>query len=144
MDAVVNLLESLVAVMRSLLDVVLALVQLILPWLPLLAWIGYWTFAVNWKKAWPILQRGGYIGLLLLMFLAVLIWGTVAPPPEDTHTLFGLSVSNYAGKLIYVTALTCIALLCGSVQLSGTFGNCCAFDDEESTMGQATGNAPSH
>lgn len=131
MDALVNLLESLVGVFRSLLDVVVALVHLILPWLPLLAWIGFWSFAVNWKKAWPILQRGGYIGLFLLMFVAVLVWGAIAPPPEGTHSLFGLTVSNYAGKLIYVTTLTCIAILCGSVQLSGTFGSCCSFPEEE-------------
>ncbi len=122
MDAFINLLESLVGVFWSLLDVVVALVLVVLPWMPFLAWVGFWTFAVNWKKAYPVLQRGGFIGIFLLMFLAVMVWGAVAPPPEETHSLFGLTVSNYAGKLIYVTTLTCVALLCGSIQLSGTFG----------------------
>jgi hypothetical protein len=142
MDAVVNLLESLVGVMESLLDVIVALVQLIVPWLPFLAWVGFWTFAVNWRKAFPIIQRGGFIGIGLLMLVTVLVWGAFAPPPEGTHFLFGLTVSNYAGKMIYVTTLTCIALLCGSLQLSGTFGSCCTFenDSEEQHPQHAAGH----
>lgn len=131
MDAVIELLQSLVNVFWSLLDVIVALVRVILPWLPLLAWIAYWSFAVNWVKAFDILRRGGFIGILLLMFVAVIVWGAVAPPVEGTHSLFGLTVSNYAGKFIYVTMLTCIALLCGSVQMSGTFGSLIDFSNEE-------------
>lgn len=130
MDAIINLLESLINVFWSLLDVVVAVVQVVMPWLPLLAWVGFWTFAVNWTSAFGVLRRGGFIGLLLLMLISVLVWGAVAPPPEGRHVLFGLSVSNYAGKFIYVTMLTCIALLCGSAQLSGSFGRLCRFPDE--------------
>jgi hypothetical protein len=134
MDAVIELLQSLVNVFWSLRDVVAAFVRVILPWLPLLAWIAYWSLAVNWVKAFDILRKGGFIGLLLLMFVAVLVWGTVAPPVDGTHTLFGLTVSNYAGKFIYVTMLTCIALLCGSVQMSGTFGSLVDFSDEDNAV----------
>ena len=88
MDALINLLQSLVNVFWSLLDVVLAVFYVILPWLPVLAWVGFWTFAVNWAKAFPVLWRGGFIGVLLLMFVAVLVWGSVAPPPEGHHLLF--------------------------------------------------------
>lgn len=131
MDALLQLLESLLNVFTSLLDVVMALVWVILPWLPLLAWIAYWCFAVNWVKAYDILRRGGFIGVLLLMIVSVVVWGAVAPPVEGSHTVFGLSVSNYTGKFIYVTMLTCIALLCGSVQMSGTFGSLINFSDQE-------------
>ncbi len=86
---------------------------------------------MNWVKAFDILRRGGFIGVLLLMFLTVIVWGAVAPPVDGTHTLFGLTVSNYAGKFIYVTMLTCITLLCGSVQMSGTFGSLVDFSSEE-------------
>lgn len=130
MDAVINLIQSLVNVFWSLLDVVVAAVLVILPWLPLLAWVGFWSFAVNWSKAFPILRRGGLVGVLLLMLTAVLVWGAIAPPPEGKHVLFGLTVSNYAGKFIYVSMLTCIALLCGSAQLSGSFGSLGQFPDE--------------
>lgn len=130
MDALINLIDSLVNVFWSLLDVVVSLVLVILPWLPMLAWVGFWTFAVNWSKAFPVLRKGGYIGVVLLMLVAVLVWGSVAPPVEGTHLLFGLTVSNFAGKFVYVTMLTCIALLCGSAQLSGAFGSLGEFPEE--------------
>jgi hypothetical protein len=130
MDALVDLFFSLIDVLRSLFNVVVSLVRVIVPWLPLLGWIGFWTLAVNWAKAFPILRRGGLIGVFLLMFLSVLIWGSVAPPVGGEHFMLGLSVSNYVGKFIYVTMLTCIALLCGSAQLSGAFGSLCEFPEE--------------
>jgi len=130
MDALFDLFSSLVNVLWSLLDVVVNLVRVILPWLPLLAWVGFWTFAVNWAKAFPILRRGGFIGILLLMFVTVIVWGAVAPPANGKHLMLGLSVSNHAGKFIYVTMLTCIALLCGSAQLSGAFGRLTEFPAE--------------
>ena len=130
MDALFDLFNSLVNVLWSLLDVVVNLVRVILPWLPLLGWVGFWTFAVNWAKALPILRRGGFIGILLLMFVAVLVWAAVAPPEHGRHLMLGLSVSNHAGKFIYVTMLTCIALLCGSAQLAGSFGRLGEFPEE--------------
>ncbi len=130
MDALFDLFSSLINVFWSLLDVVVNLFRVILPWLPLLGWVGFWTFAVNWAKAFPILRRGGFIGILLLMFVAVLVWAAVAPPENGKHLMLGLSVNNHAGKLIYVTMLTCIALLCGSAQLSGSFGRLGEFPEE--------------
>lgn len=130
MDALFDLFHSLVNVLWSLLDVVANLLRVILPWLPLLGWVGFWTFAVNWAKAFPILRRGGCIGILLLMFVAVLVWAAVAPPENGNHLMLGLSVGNHAGKFIYVTMLTCIALLCGSAQLSGSFGKWGEFPEE--------------
>ena len=130
MDALFDLFSSLINVIWSLLDVVVNLVRVILPWLPLLAWVGFWTFTVSLAKAFPILRRGGFIGILLLMFVTVIVWGAVAPPVNGKHLMLGLSVSNYAGKFIYVTMLTCIALLCGSAQLSGAFGRLGEFPEE--------------
>ena len=130
MDSVIQLLESLLNVLQALLDVIIAVVQIILPWLPLLAWIAYWSLAVNWVKAFDILRRGGFLGVILLMAVTMIVWGAVAPPVDGTHTVFGLTVSNYVGKFIYVTMLTCIALLCGSVQMSGTFGSLINFSNE--------------
>ena len=130
MEALVDLFFSLIDVLRSLFNVVVSLVRVIVPWLPLLAWIGFWTFAVNWAKAFPNFRRGGLIGVFLMMFVSVLVWGSVAPPVGGEHFMFGLSVSNYVGKFIYVTMLTCIALLCGSAQLSGAFGKLCEFPEE--------------
>ncbi|MCA9064639.1 MAG: hypothetical protein KDA96_16320 [Planctomycetaceae bacterium] len=130
MDAFVNLIQSVVNLFWSLRDVVVSLVLVIVPFLPIAAWVAFWLFAVNWAKAFPILRRGGYIGLVLLMLVAVLVWGAVAPPEGGTHLLMGLTVSNFVGKFIFVTTLTCIALICGSVQLSGALGRFGVFPEE--------------
>jgi hypothetical protein len=40
-----------------------------------------------------------------------------------------MAVSNFTGKFIYVTMLTCMALMCGSAQLSGAFGSLAVFPE---------------
>ncbi|MEO2032353.1 MAG: hypothetical protein ABGZ35_09730 [Planctomycetaceae bacterium] len=131
MDAVFELIQNLVALFWSLLDVVVALVHVVVPWLPLLAWIAFWTLAVNWVKAFEIMWRGGFVGVLLLMFAAVLVWGAVAPPVAGYHEIFTLKVDNYPGKFFYVTTLTCIAFICGSAQMNGFARGLICFDAEE-------------
>ncbi|MGV2334638.1 MAG UNVERIFIED_CONTAM: hypothetical protein LVR18_11165 [Planctomycetaceae bacterium] len=79
MDAFLQLVTSILQLLQAILQVLLSLINVAIPWLPLLAWIGFWGLAVNWTKAFPILRRGGYFGVLLLMFAAVLVWGSVAP-----------------------------------------------------------------
>ncbi len=129
MDALIELFVTLRELLTSLLNVVLALLRVVLPWLPLLAWIAFWTLAVNWVRLFDVLRRGGMVGILLLMFAAVLVWGAVSPPASGHHFMFGLTVSNYVGKFIYVTMLTCIALLCGSAQMNGFAGGLVDFSD---------------
>ncbi len=119
MDAIIELFGTLNELFWSVLDVLEALFKVILPWLPLLAWIAFWTLAVNWVKAVDVMRRGGWIGVLLLMLGAVLVWGAAAPPESGSHHILGLTVSNHVGKFIFVSMLTCIALLCGSAQMNG-------------------------
>ncbi len=108
-----------------------AVSSLLLPWLPLGAWVLFWLCAVNWTRFREILiPKGGLLGVLLIGTIMVLIWGVIAPPPSGTHFIFGLTVSNYIGKLIYVTGLFCLMFLCGSVQLSGCCQRWSAHDSE--------------
>ncbi len=93
------------------------LLTTLLPWLPLFAWIAFWLFAVNWKELYPTLARGGAIGVVLIALLTVFVWGTLSPPAAGHHYLLGLHVTNLIGKLVYVSGLLIIAMLCGSVQL---------------------------
>ncbi len=119
MEALGNLVESLQQLFFSLVNIVASLGALVLPWTPLILWVGYWLLCVNWIRLRTIFLRGGWIGFLLLGFVTILVWGAVAPPPSGSHNLLGLQLSNYVGKTVYVTFLWCIILLCGSAQLSG-------------------------
>jgi hypothetical protein len=141
-----ELLQSLLNVVFSLAELLATIARLILPWTPLIAWVAYWTFAVDWTKLYPILmRRGGIIGVLLIGFVAVLVWSVVAPPPDGVHYIFGLTVSNVTGKLVYVTTLAVIALMCASVQLSGCCASLLNFEEPELAEAEADhGHAAHH
>lgn len=124
-------------VLQSIWNVIVAVAQLVVelavfvtPWTPLLAWIAFWLFAVNWKQLYPILTKGGIIGVILTALMTVLIWSVIAEPEGGFHHLYGLKVHNATGKTVYVTSLVVIAGLCGAVQLSGTVDRCLRFNDE--------------
>lgn len=117
-----NLTELFVALwglVVSLWAVAVSLGTLILPWLPLIAWIVFWLLAVDWVRLRRVMLQGGWIPVLLIGLVTVLVWGTIAPPESGRHELLGLSVSNFVGKTVYVSALFSIAFLCGAVQLTG-------------------------
>lgn len=136
-----ELLYKLIAVIVAVWELVCELVALVLPWTPLLAWVGFWLLAVNWVKYRAVLLKGGWTGLLLIYLMMILIWGLIAPPEGGTHQIFQLQLSNYVGKTVYVTALFSIMFICGSVQLAGTVNRWICFEDDEDTDSAA---APSH
>lgn len=127
MEVLLSIWNVVVAVANLLVELVL----FVAPWVPLLAWIAFWLFAVNWKKLYPILPNGGIIGVILTGLMAILVWSVIAEPVGGVHHLYGLKVTNVYGKLMYVTSLFVIAALCGSVQLSGTCGRLCEFKEAE-------------
>lgn len=114
-----ELLNSLLTLLEAVLGVLAALGAAIAPWWPLIAWVAFWSLAVDWVKLREYLLAGGVIGVLLIAAVMVLVWGIVAPPEDGFHHLLGLHVTNFFGKFMYVTALLVIMLLCGSVQLTG-------------------------
>ena len=126
-----DLLNSLVDLFAALYQVLVSLLTLVAPWAPLLCWIAFWTLAVDWVKLRQFFLQGGWSALLLGMFVTILVWGVVAPPESGAHFLFGLTVSNFVGKTVYVTGLVVITMLCGSVQLSGLCGRWAQFEDPE-------------
>ncbi len=128
-----SLLDSLLQLIQALWAVVSSLFWLALPWLPLIAWVAYWLFAVNWVKLRSVLLAGGWIGVLLIGLVMILVWGSVAPPDtaDGMHHLFGLRLSNFVGKTVYVTGLFSIMFLCGAVQLTGCCDRCCNFPADE-------------
>lgn len=126
-----ELLNSLLTLINAAADVVFQVILLVLPWSALIAWVAFWLLAVNWTKFRQVLVQGGLVGLILIGLCMILIWGLIAPPADGAHYLFGLTLSNFVGKTVYVTALFCIMFLCGSVQLSGCCNAFCCFDDDE-------------
>ena len=125
MDA---LLKSVIDVGHSLWDLFGALVSVLLPWTPLAAWIVFWLFAVNWVRLRETLAKGGWVGLVLIGAVMVLVWGTVAPG-TGTFDFFGLHVSNFVEKTVYVSGLYVIMFLAGALQLSGFCASCCPMDE---------------
>jgi hypothetical protein len=128
-----NLLNSLLELIIAVWNLVESLFHLILPWTPLVAWVAFWLLAVNWVKYRAVLLKGGWTGLAFIGLIMIMIWGLIAPPVDGVHHVFGLSLSNFVGKTVYVTALFSIMFLCGSVQLSGACGSliCFKHEDEE-------------
>ncbi|MFM8582427.1 MAG: hypothetical protein ACKOFW_13105 [Planctomycetaceae bacterium] len=124
MNALENLLQAIGQLAGSLLDVLGAALTVLGPWTPLLGWLAFWMFAVNWTRLRDLLLKGGWIGIFLLAFLAILVWGSVAPNsgPSDIQ---GLKVSPFVGKTIYVSALVVLMFLAGSLQLSGFCSDWC-------------------
>jgi hypothetical protein len=141
MDAVLNNLRDL---FQDLALLAVSIGRVLLPLLPLVAWVAFWTFAVNWTKLRSVLLQGGWVGVVLLGFLAVLVWGTVAPPAAGAHQFVGLTLGNFVGKTVLVTALICIMLLCGSVQLSGACGSWCQFEEPAEEEHHHAGHGDSH
>lgn len=130
MEAIEALLYSCILVLVAVWDLVLAILRVLVAWTPLATWIGFWLCCVNWRELRPLLARGGWIGLILLGFVMIMVWGNVSPAEDGVHYIFGLQLSNFVAKTVYVTALFCIMLLCGSVQLSGIGSQFCSSDEE--------------
>lgn len=124
-----DVLTNVVALLGAVWHLVISILQLIIPWTPLVAWLAFWLYAVNWVKLREVLAQGGWIGVVAIGFMMVLIWGVIAPPATGSHYLLGLTLSNFVGKTVYVTALFTIMLLCGSVQLSGACGDWATFPE---------------
>jgi hypothetical protein len=83
------------------------LLALAFRWSLLIAWVAWWLFAVNWKKAWPALGRGGWVAVVLILVIAALAWSRI-------------EASSFWWQLAAVSVLAATALLCGWLQ--GVFG----------------------
>jgi hypothetical protein len=123
-----ELLHSLLNVLESLWELLLVAGRLVIPYAALMCWIAFWLLAVNWENLYSVFWSGGWIGIALLTVMVVFIWGVIAPP-ETTHDLLGMEVSNFVGKFVKVAALVAIMFLCGAVQLSGAVNCCVRFDE---------------
>src|SRR5437588_12958366 len=53
--------------------------ELALSWAFVIAWVVWWLRCVNWKTAWPVLKKGGWVPALLLAVMTALAWSAIAP-----------------------------------------------------------------
>jgi hypothetical protein len=124
-----ELLHALWNLVLATAELLVVLVWSLAPWTPLLAWVAFWLLAVNWRKLSPVLIQGGWVGVALILLVAVLVWSSIAPPAAGKHFLLGLQLDNFYGKFVYVSGLAVIALLCGTAQNAGVCAALCRFDE---------------
>jgi hypothetical protein len=86
---------------------------LVLELLLLAAWVAWWLWAVNWVRAWEWLARGAWVAVVLLVFLAALVWSKISPRDLDLGFVL---LPNFVWKLGGTALLACLALFCGWVQ----------------------------
>jgi hypothetical protein len=108
-----SLLQTLGQLVTVLGQLAMQLFALGFHWLLLILWIAWWLRAVDWRKAWPMLGRGGWAPLVLVCLIVALAWSRIQPVPCDC---IGVDVPNFWWQLGYVAMLTAIAFFCGWLQ----------------------------
>src|SRR4051812_10117486 len=81
--------------------------------LPLVLWVAFWLFAVNWRKAWPELRAGAWVPVVLLGLIVTIVWSQLAP---HRPTMFGVELPNFWWQLVCVAVLIGTALFFGWLQ----------------------------
>src|SRR3954470_5412778 len=109
-EASLELWQAFVAFLGQLMTVLALLGRRLLPWLPALAWCAWWLWCVNWQKAWPVLARGGWVPVVLLVLVSALAWSRIFP---STHPIEGVTFPNFWWQLGACTLLALLALFCG-------------------------------
>jgi hypothetical protein len=88
--------------------------DLIVKLLPVLAFVAWCLWGIDWRKGWPILAMGGWIPLVLIAVMAGVVWSLVFPTPAN---VFGIiPIPNGLWQIGAVTLLVCLALACGWLQ----------------------------
>jgi|SRR5579875_309784 hypothetical protein len=90
------------------------LLSLLLALLPWALWCVWWLFAVNWRKAWPMLAAGGWVPAGLLLVMASMAWAMIDARP--CNCLGFLVVPNGWWQLGYLSTLAALALVSGWMQ----------------------------
>lgn|SRR5262245_33875541 len=88
--------------------------QLLLTLLPVVLWGAFWLLCVNWKRAWPVLAEGAWVGVVLIGLVSALVWSKLEPRSCDC--LRFVTLPNFAWQLGSVAALIGVALFCGWLQ----------------------------
>jgi hypothetical protein len=82
--------------------------------LPVIAFIAWCLWGIDWRKAWPTLATGGWIPLVLIGIVASVVWSLVFPGSANVFRF--IPIPNYLWQLAAVGFLICVALACGWIQ----------------------------
>src|SRR5438552_3738978 len=104
----VELWQTLLQLVELLVKLLGELVQLALNWSLLIAWIAWWLWGVNWKKAWTVLAEGAWVPVGVLLVAAALAWSQMAP--SDCTCLGFVTVPNFWWQLGGVGLLAAVTL----------------------------------
>lgn len=108
MDFLTRIFSGFAQIAGGLAELGLALWETAAAWALLILWIVWWLAAVDWRKMWPVLGRGGWAPLFLLVVLAALVWSRL-----DATERFA---PVFWWHLAAVSALVLLAFVCGWLQ----------------------------
>ena len=131
-DTLIQVLTLLSALATTLGQLLLLIGQALASNLLIIVWTVWWLFGVNWSKVWPVLARGAWMPVVLLMLVIALVWSKLAPS----------EVANFWYQLGELSVLVAIALFCGWLQ--GVLGWTPAEITFEPPATSAHGQAPVH
>ena len=114
MDQLAGVFQSLWQIVLDLGSLSVELLALALTWSLLIAWVAWWLLAVNWTKAWPVLARGAWAPLVLLMLVSALVWSRISP--TDCGCLGFVTIPNFWWQLGAVGLLAAVTFFCGWLQ----------------------------
>jgi hypothetical protein len=78
-------------------------------------WVAWCLGCVNWKKTWPVLADGAWVGVILLILIAALVWSKIE---ASSYILFDtLIIPNFWWQFSIVIVITLVALFCGWLQM---------------------------
>src|SRR5947207_1916173 len=97
MDQLAGVFQSLWQIVLALGSLGVELLALALTWSLLIAWVAWWLLAVNWTKAWPVLARGAWAPLVLVLVVSALVWSRISP--GDCGCLGFVTIANFWWQL---------------------------------------------
>lgn len=77
-------------------------------------WCAWWLWGVDWSKLWPVLARGAWAPVVLLMLVSGVVWARL--DPVECRCLGFAVLPPLWWHLGAVAALGAIALVCGWLQ----------------------------
>lgn len=90
---------------------------LLAPLLPLLAWITFWLFAVDWRKLRPVLASGGWLPLAVVA-VGLTAVAVAASDEAAVRELGPLTVSAKAERIGWAAILVATMFYAGAAQIS--------------------------